>query len=63
MAQSKFLTYVDDHQEDYIQLLAKAVAIPSYVCRPSFLNPNVSFLHILARADLSLLPRVSSDPR
>jgi Cys-Gly metallodipeptidase DUG1 len=29
MADPKFLKYVDEHQEDYIQRLAKAVAIPS----------------------------------
>ena len=34
MADPKFLKYVDDHQDDYIKLLAKAVSIPSYVSLP-----------------------------
>jgi Cys-Gly metallodipeptidase DUG1 len=29
MADPKFLKYVDEHQEEYIQRLAKAVSIPS----------------------------------
>jgi Cys-Gly metallodipeptidase DUG1 len=28
-ADPKFLKYVDDHEEDFIQRLARAVAIPS----------------------------------
>jgi hypothetical protein len=28
---SNFLKYVDEHEEDFIQRLAKAVSIPSYV--------------------------------
>jgi Cys-Gly metallodipeptidase DUG1 len=29
MADPKFLKYVDDHEKDFIDRLAKAVAIPS----------------------------------
>lgn len=31
MADPKFLQYVDDHKDDYINRLSKAVSIPSYV--------------------------------
>lgn len=31
MADPKFLQYVDDHKDDYIKRLSKAVSIPSYV--------------------------------
>lgn len=34
MADAKFLKYVDEHQDDYIKRLSKAVSIPSYVHLP-----------------------------
>jgi hypothetical protein len=40
MADPKFLKYVDEHQEDYIKTLAKAVSIPSFVPFVSHIPPE-----------------------
>lgn len=54
MAESQFLKYVDEHVDEYIARLSKAVAIPSCV-------PGASCHVLQADADTAS-PAISSEP-
>lgn len=63
-ADPKFLQYVEDHQQDYIDRLARAVEIPSYVRPelPDVLMRREMLIYSGCLVTSSELPSLPSSP-